>query len=84
MKVGTDHAFGWRSFFDFGNDAGLSRCNLAAQAGFEAADGGACFFIAFHFVTQAGQAAVFLCSGDFISFDVEDFIEDIGHDVLLP
>ncbi len=78
-EIGTQDAFRWRGLFHLCNHAGLTSGDFGTQAGFEAADAASCRCVALHITSQASKIAIFLCCGDFVDFDFEDFFQDIVH-----
>ena len=78
-EICAQNAFGGRGFLDFGDHAGVAGCDFCAQTAFKRPQSFARFAVAFDFTPQAGEVAVFFGGGDFICFDAEDFIQDVGH-----
>jgi len=65
--------FDGEAFFHFCNHARLAGGDFGTQAGFEAADAAARRGVALHLTSQTSKIAIFLCCGDFVDFDLEDF-----------
>jgi len=82
LKIFTKNALGRRGLFDFSNHACLAGRDFLAQAGLEASQLIARFPVGLDIAAQAGEVLVFFSRADFVGFDVENFVQDIGHGCL--